>query len=65
MIGDRSGYVTGGLFILVAVDKYAVNKCCCSACCSSRKFYLWHKVMREYCFKELIDAYCFCIIYQI
>ena len=62
MIGDRSGYVTRGTFILVAVYNYVVNKCCFSACYSSRKFYLWHKFMREYCFKELIDACCFWII---
>ena len=30
MIGDRSGYATGGTFVLVAVNKYVVNKCCCS-----------------------------------
>ena len=58
MTGDRSGYVTGGAFILVAVDKYVVNKCCCSDCYSSRKCYLWQfeevmrEFMRDYCFKE-------------
>ena len=43
---DRSGYVTGSAFILVGVDKYVVNKRCCSACYSSRKYYSWHEVMR-------------------
>ena len=55
MIGDRSGYVAGGTFILVAVNKYVVNRCCCSACYSSRKCYWWHEVMRLYYSKELID----------
>ena len=36
MIGERCGYVNGGAFIVVAADKYDVNKCCCSACYSSR-----------------------------
>ena len=55
----RSGYVTGDAFILVAVNKYVVNKCRCSACYSSRKCYLRHEFMREYYFKKLIDACCF------
>ena len=63
MTRDRSGYVAGGAFILVAVNKYVVNKCHCSACYSSRKCYLRHEVMREYYFKKLIDACCFWILY--
>ena len=59
MIGDRSSYVNGGAFILVAVDKCVASKCGCSACYSSRKCYLWHEVMKEYYFRELIDACCF------
>ena len=53
MIGNISGYVSGGAFILVAFDKYY------SACYSSRKCYLWHEIMREYHFDEFIDACCF------
>ena len=45
MIGDRSGYVTGGTFILVAVDKHVANKCCCSASDSSGKCYLCYEAM--------------------
>ena len=45
MVGDRSGFVTGGAFIQVSVDKYVVKKCFCSTCYSSRKCYLWYKVM--------------------
>ena len=63
MIGDRRGYITGDALILVAVDKYVVNKFCCSACYSSRKCYLWHEVMRGYYFKVLIDGCCFWILY--
>ena len=54
----RSGYVTGDAFILITVNKYVIDKCCCSACYSSWKCYLKHEVMREYYFKKLIDA-CF------
>ena len=52
MIGERNGYV------IVAVDNYVVNKCCCSAGYSSKKCYQCHEVMKEYYFKELIDACC-------
>ena len=58
MIGERCGYVAGGAFILVAVNKYVVDKCRCSACYSSRKCYLRHEIMREYYFKKLTDACC-------
>ena len=52
MIRDRSGYVAWGAFILVAVNKYVVNKCPCSACYSSRKCYLRHEFMTEF-FQEI------------
>ena len=59
MIENRSGYFTRGAFVLVTVDKYVVSKCCCSACYSRRKCYLWHEVMIDYYFKKLIDVCCF------
>ena len=59
MTGDPSVYVTSGVFILVAADKYVVRKCCHSACYTSGKCYLLNEVMREYYFKELTDVCCF------